>query len=95
MVEINDLMKDCLIRANNDFPDIGYIDTVIEAFREFITLTGSPVEFEDDDEAEDYLKRCVGFVVDCNLWNMLEKGVMEIEGMDEDGELVYKITAEF
>ncbi len=93
-MELNKLMKDCLIDANNEYPDCDYADTVIKAFGKYVNIVGSPVEFVDEDEAEEYFKNCVFFVVDCVLWNMLDKGVIEIEGMEDD-EFVYKMSAEF
>ena len=93
-MEIDDIMKDCLIAANDNYPDLDYIDTVIKAFGDYVGLMGGPVEFDTDDEAEEYLRKCVYFLVDCVLFNMVAKGAVEIEGM-EDGEFVYKISAEF
>lgn len=93
-MELGELMKDCLIHAHKDYPDYDYIDTVMAAFASYVNIIGNPVEFVDDEEAEEYLKRCVGFLVDCVLLDMVEKGICEVEGM-EDGEFVYKITAEF
>lgn len=93
-IELDDMMRDCIIEADKEYPDLDYADTVIEAFRSYVIIMGSPVEFESEEEGEEYFKKAVAFLVDCVLFNMVEKGFIEIEGM-EDGEFWYKATAEF
>jgi hypothetical protein len=94
MIELNDTMRDCLIEANNDCPDLDWVDTVIEAFTRYVSIVGSPMEIESDEEGEELMNAAVRFLIDCVLFNMVDKGVIELDGM-EDGELVYKVTAEF
>lgn len=94
MIELNQTMQDCLIEANNDCPDLDWVDTVIEAFTRYVSIVGAPVEVESDEEGEELFNAAVRFLVDCVLFNMVEKGIVEMEGM-EDGEMVFKVSAEF
>lgn len=94
MVELNELMRDCLIEANNEYPDHDYVETVFEAFKKYVAITGGPVEIEGDEEGEQLMMECMTFLIDCLIFNLIEKGVVEFEGI-EDGEMVYKATVEF
>lgn len=94
MAELDKTMKDCLIEAHNNYPDYDYIDTVLAAFPVYVNIMGGPVEFVDDQEAEEYLQKCVYFLVDCVLVDLVGKGMVEVDGI-EDGDFVYKLSAEF
>lgn len=94
MVELDQVMQDCIIEANNECPDLDYADTVIEAFRRYVSIMGAPVEIEDDEEGIELFNKCVTFLIDCVLFNLIEKGMVEVAGI-EDGEFVYKTTVEF
>lgn len=94
MIELNQTMQDCIIEANNECPDLDFVDTVIEAFTRYVHLVGEPLEIVDDEEGEDLFNRAITFLIDCVLFNLVEKGLVEVEGI-EDGELVYKTTVEF
>lgn len=93
-VELDEVMKDCLIAANDNYPDASVMDTVVIAVQDYVAITEHPLEIENEEEGEAYLYACARFVVDCLIFNMVEKGVVEIEGF-EDGDFVYKVTAEF
>lgn len=93
-IELNEMMKHCLIEANNDYPDLDYADTVIQAFRDYVTIIGEPVQVESDEEGEELFNKAVVFLIDCVLFNLIEKGLVEVAGI-EDGEFVYQLTAEF
>lgn len=93
-MNLNDEMKDCLIEVDNKCPDASFEETVLEAVWLY-ELRHGPIEFVNEVEAEEFYKRCLAFVLDCTLLNMVRKGLCEVEGMDEDGELVYKATVEF
>lgn len=95
MIELNAMMKQCLIDSHNDYPDLDYIDTVMRAFASYVNFVGAPIEMESEEEGEEFLKKAVFFLVDCVLVDMVAKGIVEVDGMDPDGELVYKVTAEF
>lgn len=94
-MELDEMMKDCLIRANRDFPDLDYIDTVMEAFRDYVLIMGAPVQIEDEEEGEALLQKAVYFLVDCVVIDMIGKGIIEVDSIDEDGDLMYKMSAEF
>lgn len=94
MIELNDIMKDCIIEANNDYPDLDYVDTVMQAFQDYYSMVGAPIEFESEKEGEEFFNKAVAFLIDCVLFNMVEKGIIEIEGF-EDGEFWFAVTAEF
>lgn len=91
MVELNALMKHCIIEANNDFPDLNFEDTIFEAFKVYTTLT-EPLRFDSDEEGIDLLERARFFLLDCVLIDMVRNGLIEVDGMDEDGDLVYKLV---
>lgn len=93
MIELDDLMRECLIEANSEYPDYDYVDTVVQAYKVYSNLVG-PLDFDGEVEGEEFFKSAVGFLVDCVLWDLVEKGVVEIDGI-EDGELWFKATAEF
>lgn len=94
MIELNETMKECLIDANNECPELDYVDTVIEAFYRYVNIMGCPVEIESEEEGEELFNKCISFLIDCVLFNLIEKGVVEFDGI-EDGEMVYKATVEF
>lgn len=91
---LNDTMRDCLIEANNDCPDLDWVDTVVEAFTRYKSITGGAWEVENDEEGETLMNAAVKFLIDCVLFNMVDKGIIEIDGMEDD-ELVFKMSAEF
>lgn len=94
MIELNDTMRDCLIDANNEYPDFGYVDTVIEAVEKYVGLTGAPISMESEEEGIEFFNKSIRFLVDCVLFNLIEEGLVEMAGI-EDGELVFQATVEF
>lgn len=94
MIELNELMKHCLIEANDSFPDLSFEDTVYEAFKTYVILTGKPLEIENDEEGFELLEKARIFVLDCVLLNMVRNGLIEVDGMEEDGDLVYKLVGQ-
>lgn len=91
MIELNQTMQDCIIEANNDFPDLDFIDTIVEAMRMYVNLVGEPIEMVDEVEGEEFLNRAVTFLIDCVLFNLVDKGLVEVAGI-EDGEFVYQFS---
>lgn len=94
MIELNEVMKDCIIDANNEYPDLDYVDTVMQALRKYVNIVGAPIEMESDEEGESFLNEAIRFLVDCVLFNLIEKGLVNFEGID-DGEMVFKTSFEF
>ncbi len=92
MAELNELMKQCLIDADNEHPEMNWDDTIVEAFRGYSILTGDILEFDSEEEGMEFLQKARYFLLDCVLWNMVEKGLIEIDAMDEDGDLFYKLV---
>lgn len=92
MVELNGLMKDCLIKANDEFPDLDFEDTVYEAFKSYVIITGQPLDVNTDEEGIELLEKARIFVLDCVLLDMVRKGLVEVAGVEEDGDLVYKLV---
>lgn len=92
MAELNELMKTCLIDANEEFPDLDFEDTVFEAFKSYVIITGHPLDFETDEEGYELLTKARIFVLDCVLLDMVRKGLIEVDGIAVDGDLVYKLV---
>lgn len=93
-MELNDVMRDCLIHVNNEYPNYGYVDLVIKAIEKYVALTGTPIIMESDEEGEEFFQKAVRFLVDCVLFNLIEDGLIEMAGI-ENGELVFQATIEF
>jgi hypothetical protein len=93
-MELNDVMRDCLIHVNNKYPKRGYVAQVMEAIKMYDNLTGIPIEMENDEEKITFYNKAVNFLVDCVLFNLIEDGFVQIAGI-EDGELVFQATVEF
>lgn len=93
-MELNDVMRDCLINANNRYPEYGYIETAMEAVEMYVNITGVPIEMESEEEGIEFLQNAVRFLVDCVLFNLIEEGLVQMAGI-EDGELVFQATVEF
>lgn len=91
MIELNQTMQDCLIEANDNNPDFDYVETVIEAMRMYVNVVGEPIEMVDEEEGEEFLNRAVIFLIDCVLFNLVEKGMVEVVGMEGE-EFVYQLT---
>lgn len=90
-MELNDVMRDCLIHVNNKYPNLGYVELVIEAVNIY---DGPPIELENNEEGIAFFNKAVTFLVDCVLFNLLEDGFIQMAGI-EDGELVFQATVEF
>lgn len=91
MIELNQTMQDCLIEANDGNPDLDYVETVIEAMRMYVNVVGEPIEMVDEEEGEEFLNRAVIFLIDCVLFNLVEKGMVEVVGIEGE-EFVYQLT---
>jgi hypothetical protein len=91
MIELNQAMQDCIIEANDNNPDLDFMETIIEAMRMYVNLVGEPIQMEDEEEGEEFLNRAVTFLIDCVLFNLVNKGMVEVVGIEE-GEFVYKLA---
>lgn len=94
MIELNDVMRDCLIEANDEYPEYGYIETTMKAVEKYVAITGGPIEMESEEEGAEFLQNSVRFLVDCVLFNLVEEGLFELAGI-ENGELVFQAIIEF
>lgn len=92
MAELNDLMKNCLIDANDGFPDLDFEDTVFEAFKSYVIITGAPLDVETEEEGIELLEKARRFLLDCVLLDMVRNGIIEVDGIEEDGDLIYKLA---
>lgn len=91
-MELTPEMKECLIEANDEYPDLDWVDTVVEAVRIYGAIYDVPLEFESEEEGTEYFNVCVRFLLDCVLFNMMRDGIVEIDSMDEDGDLCFKLV---
>lgn len=94
MIELDEDMRNCLIEAHANYPDLDYSETVIQAFGTYVNFHGPPTFLENEEEGAEYFNKCVRFLIDCVLFDLLSKGLIELEGM-EDGDLVFKTTVTF
>ena len=94
MTELNELMRDCLIYVNNAYPNVGYVELVVEAVKKYVSLTGAPIVLEDEEDEIEFFNKAIRFLIDCVLFNLIEQGLVEMAGI-EDGEMVFQATVEF
>jgi hypothetical protein len=92
MIDLNELMQKCLIDANDEFAELNFEDTVYEAFRSYVIITGEPLDIEDEEEGIELLEKARRFLLDCVLLNMVRDGLVEVDSLDEDGDFVYKLV---
>lgn len=94
MTGLNELMKNCLIEADTQNPKMNWIDTVVEAVAIYDCVSEEKLRFTNEEEGVEYFNTAVAFLLDCVLLKMVREGMVEVTGMDPDGELVYKATIE-
>lgn len=91
-MEINERMKECLREANDRYPDYDWEEVVHEAFETYLVLNGGPYEVEDDDEAMALVKTCAQFLVQLTINSLMDQGLVELAGMDENGDITYQLA---
>lgn len=91
-MELNELMKDCIIEADKNYPDADWNDTIIAAFTNYVNIVGEPLDIENEEEGMELLEKARFFLLDCVLFNMVRDGLIEIDAVAEDGELIFKIA---
>lgn len=93
-MELNDLMKQCLIEANDNEPNTSWVDTVVAATETYDCISEEKLQFKNEEEGVEYFNNAMAFLLDCVLLNMVRNGLVEVSGMDPNGELVYRATIE-
>lgn len=94
MIELDQRMKNCLIEADVQNPEMNWVDTVVEAVAIYDCISEDKLKFENEEEGVEYFNAAVAFLLDCVLLKMVREGLVEVVGIDPDGELVYKTTVE-
>lgn len=90
-MEVDELMKNCLREAMERNPDLDYIETFEVAVETYVTVQG-PIEVEDEEEFHTFVNDCVEFMFDATLGDLVGRGLVDMDGVDEEGDFVFSLT---
>jgi len=92
-MDLSDRFRDCLDEAMKK-SDLDFEETVVEALEIHTVVFGGPVEVEDEADGVDFLNKAYAYVVEATLGNMVQNGLIEMAGVDETGDIVYKLAVD-
>lgn len=88
---LNDEIKSCLrLAMTNSQADFGEI--VEEGLKLYSDSIGGPIQVEDEEEAEELIQSCLYFVLDETVSGMILEGIVEVKGVDDNGDLMYGLV---
>jgi len=93
MIEVTDLMKTCLRLAMQE--DLSFEDTVVEAIKLNCAATGMSLQIDSDEEFFEYFRACLQFLVGEVVTSLILKGVVEVAGIQDDGELTFQLNPSY
>lgn len=91
MYILSEELKECLRLAIAGNPELDFADTTVEGIKLYAEANG-PIQIEDDDEGYELFQACTRFILDEVITELILKGLIEVKGIDENGDLVYGLT---